>query len=355
MCPARNAARPSGWERIQRTSSTTVREPARPSRSSSRRRASSSAEMRIGMLQSSPGRRPAGTPIAATTVPVASHAGTRLHRPSGAPRRGLDSAVGIRLARMGGNVPGKLAGRNECERGRVNDRQPRCVRGRRAPHAPRHEAARPPGLRGHRAGARRRVRAAAHLAARRGRRRARRRDRAMDPQLDIALSFRLDALALLLALIVTGVGALVLLYCMHYFSDDEPALGRFAALLLAFAGRHVRPRHLRRRLPPVHVLGGDERALVPAHRPLHRPEGEPWCGTAGAHRHDVRRARDARRPRHARRRRAARARSPSSSRTRSRARRPSGASPSCSSVRSRRARSCRSTSGCPPRWPRPPR
>jgi multicomponent Na+:H+ antiporter subunit A len=56
------------------------------------------------------------------------------------------------------------------------------------------------------------------------------------PQLGIALSFRLDALALLLALIVTGVGALVLLYCTHYFRDDEPALGRFAALLLAFAG-----------------------------------------------------------------------------------------------------------------------
>lgn len=56
------------------------------------------------------------------------------------------------------------------------------------------------------------------------------------PALDIALSFRLDALALLLALIVTGIGALVLLYCMNYFADDEPALGRFAALLLAFAG-----------------------------------------------------------------------------------------------------------------------
>ncbi|MDQ2660689.1 MAG: Na+/H+ antiporter subunit A [Actinomycetota bacterium] len=56
------------------------------------------------------------------------------------------------------------------------------------------------------------------------------------PQLDIALSFRLDALALLLALIVTGIGALVLVYCANYFADDEPALGRFAGLLLAFAG-----------------------------------------------------------------------------------------------------------------------
>ena len=56
------------------------------------------------------------------------------------------------------------------------------------------------------------------------------------PQLGIALSFRVDALALLLALIVTGIGALVLVYCTHYFADDEPALGRFAALLLTFAG-----------------------------------------------------------------------------------------------------------------------
>ncbi|WP_395245403.1 Na+/H+ antiporter subunit A [Agromyces sp. MMS24-K17] len=56
------------------------------------------------------------------------------------------------------------------------------------------------------------------------------------PALDISLTFRLDALALLLALIVTGIGALVLAYCTWYFDDDEPSLGRFAALLLAFAG-----------------------------------------------------------------------------------------------------------------------
>ncbi|MFK4728975.1 Na+/H+ antiporter subunit A [Agromyces mediolanus] len=54
--------------------------------------------------------------------------------------------------------------------------------------------------------------------------------------LDVSLAFRLDGLALLLALVVTGVGALVLVYCTWYFRDDEPALGRFAALLLAFAG-----------------------------------------------------------------------------------------------------------------------
>jgi multicomponent Na+:H+ antiporter subunit A len=56
------------------------------------------------------------------------------------------------------------------------------------------------------------------------------------PQLGIAFSFRVDTLAWLLALVVTGIGALVLVYCARYFSKDEPQLGRFAALLLGFAG-----------------------------------------------------------------------------------------------------------------------
>ncbi len=56
------------------------------------------------------------------------------------------------------------------------------------------------------------------------------------PQLGVSLSFRVDTLAWLLALVVTGIGALVLLYCARYFARDEPGLGRFAALLLAFAG-----------------------------------------------------------------------------------------------------------------------
>lgn len=56
------------------------------------------------------------------------------------------------------------------------------------------------------------------------------------PALNIALSFRLDALSIVLALVVSGVGALVLAYCARYFEPDEPSLGRFAALLFAFAG-----------------------------------------------------------------------------------------------------------------------
>ncbi|WBU39291.1 Na+/H+ antiporter subunit A [Homoserinibacter sp. YIM 151385] len=55
-------------------------------------------------------------------------------------------------------------------------------------------------------------------------------------QLDLALAFRLDALSTTMALVVGGVGALVLVYCARYFRSDEPALGRFAATFLAFAG-----------------------------------------------------------------------------------------------------------------------
>jgi multicomponent Na+:H+ antiporter subunit A len=56
------------------------------------------------------------------------------------------------------------------------------------------------------------------------------------PQLDLAIAVRLDTLSWVLALVVTGVGALVLLYCARYFGNSEEGLGRFAAVLLAFAG-----------------------------------------------------------------------------------------------------------------------
>jgi multicomponent Na+:H+ antiporter subunit A len=56
------------------------------------------------------------------------------------------------------------------------------------------------------------------------------------PQLDLSIAVRLDTLSWVLALVVSGVGALVLIYCWRYFGDDEENLGRFAATLLAFAG-----------------------------------------------------------------------------------------------------------------------
>ena len=56
------------------------------------------------------------------------------------------------------------------------------------------------------------------------------------PDLEIALSMRMDTLSWVLALIVTGVGAFVLIYCRWYFAGKTEGLGQFSAVLLAFAG-----------------------------------------------------------------------------------------------------------------------
>ncbi len=55
-------------------------------------------------------------------------------------------------------------------------------------------------------------------------------------ELAMSVSVRMDTLSWLLALVVTGVGTLVLLYCARYFRSDEDSLGRFSAVFLAFAG-----------------------------------------------------------------------------------------------------------------------
>lgn len=54
------------------------------------------------------------------------------------------------------------------------------------------------------------------------------------PALGMTLAFRLDALALPFALLVTGVGALVVVYAWSYLAG-EPERGRGVAVLLAFA------------------------------------------------------------------------------------------------------------------------
>jgi multicomponent Na+:H+ antiporter subunit A len=56
-------------------------------------------------------------------------------------------------------------------------------------------------------------------------------------KLGLELAFRMDTLAWLMTLVVTGIGALVLLYCAHYFDgDDREDVGRFAGYLVGFAG-----------------------------------------------------------------------------------------------------------------------
>lgn len=54
------------------------------------------------------------------------------------------------------------------------------------------------------------------------------------PGLDLELGLRLDAFALLMVLLVAGIGALILAWSAHYFAP-RPDLGRFAALMTLFA------------------------------------------------------------------------------------------------------------------------
>lgn len=56
------------------------------------------------------------------------------------------------------------------------------------------------------------------------------------PQLQLDLAFRLDSLSWLMVLLVGGVGALVLVYSSGYFSSRAAGLGRFAGVLVGFAG-----------------------------------------------------------------------------------------------------------------------
>jgi multicomponent Na+:H+ antiporter subunit A len=56
------------------------------------------------------------------------------------------------------------------------------------------------------------------------------------PALDLDVTLRLDVLALSVAALVTGVGALVFVYCARYFEPGDEGLGRFAGTLMAFAG-----------------------------------------------------------------------------------------------------------------------
>ncbi|MCI1963709.1 MAG: Na+/H+ antiporter subunit A [Ancrocorticia sp.] len=56
------------------------------------------------------------------------------------------------------------------------------------------------------------------------------------PQLGLRFDIRVDGLATVMGLIVTGVGALVLIYSSRYFSATAPHLGRFGGVFVAFSG-----------------------------------------------------------------------------------------------------------------------
>ncbi|CAM3671729.1 hydrogen gas-evolving membrane-bound hydrogenase subunit E [Nocardiopsis rhodophaea] len=56
------------------------------------------------------------------------------------------------------------------------------------------------------------------------------------PGLGIGFDLLLDPLALAMAVLISGVGAVIFGYCAWYFHADERALGRLAALLVLFSG-----------------------------------------------------------------------------------------------------------------------
>lgn len=53
------------------------------------------------------------------------------------------------------------------------------------------------------------------------------------PSLSIALSFYVDGLSLTFAMLISGIGALVLLYSWSYL-NEHPQFGRFALFLTSF-------------------------------------------------------------------------------------------------------------------------
>ena len=56
------------------------------------------------------------------------------------------------------------------------------------------------------------------------------------PDLGLDVAFRLDGLALVFALVVAGIGTLVMVYAWRYFGPSDPAAVRIGALLTLFAG-----------------------------------------------------------------------------------------------------------------------
>ena len=175
-------------------------------------------------------------------------------------------------------------------------------------------------------------------------------------RLGVVIDYRIGMLQWVLALIVTGVGALVLVYCRWYFADGDPPAAR-PGRADRLRRRDARAGHGRRPDPALRLLGADHGLLLPADRPQPDPQGQPAGGAAGADRHHRRRPGDAGRHRDAGRagrhvpalRRCSPTRRTGPAATRGRG----AAAPGRRASASRRW--SRSTSGCPGRWPRRPR
>ena len=87
------------------------------------------------------------------------------------------------------------------------------------------------------------------------------------PDFGLDFSVRMDGFAWMFAVLITGIGVLVVLYARYYMSPADPV----AALLLVSAGlhgRHARHRALRQPDPARVLLGTDQPLLLPADRLL---------------------------------------------------------------------------------------
>ena len=177
------------------------------------------------------------------------------------------------------------------------------------------------------------------------------------PSLGLSLSFKLDGLGLLFALLITGIGALDRPVCQP-IPRRSPAGGPLLRVAVRLHGRDARCRAQRQRPHAVRLLGTHRLHVVPAHRLRARSSRRTVGGVAGPDRHRrgwpgaaCRRRAAGRRLRHC---------EPvdDGGEQRRRLSRIPPMPPSsawCCWRHSRSRRRCRFTSGCRTRWQRRPR
>ncbi len=82
---------------------------------------------------------------------------------------------------------------------------------------------------------------------------------------DLSFSWFLDGLSLTFALLITGIGTLIVLYAGGYLKG-HPQQGRFFSFLLPVHGRDARRRRFGQFPDVLHLLGADLDHLLPADR-----------------------------------------------------------------------------------------
>ena len=101
------------------------------------------------------------------------------------------------------------------------------------------------------------------------------------PALNLSLSFRFDGLSALFALLITGVGTLIVIYAGKYL-EHHPYAARFHVSAVRVHGLDARPGPQRQRHRPVRVLGAHRVHVVSADRVRARTAGGSARGHSGA-------------------------------------------------------------------------